>query len=73
MREMICALTGRTWADKTWNVDEDEVPCAPLGRGDMEWSYQGESFEDSSFAFTVVPVGDEEQKSRRTLLSGGFV
>ena len=42
------------------NVDVGKVPCAPLGRGDMEFSYQGESLGDSPFAITVVPVGDEE-------------
>lgn len=31
-----------------------------MGRGDMEWSYQFESFRDSNFAFTAVPVGDEQ-------------
>ncbi len=37
------------------NVDAGKVPCAPLGRGDMELSYQGESFEGFTLRFHRCP------------------
>ncbi len=39
------------------NFDVGKVPCAPLGRGDMEFSYQGESLGGHPSPSTLSPLG----------------